>query len=99
MDQPPAARFVEGDGDVVSDSFDIDGSTSYTAIMANLLLDLGNEDGLSFYVGPGFGFAWGKFDLDDFDSDFDDDFKDGGVAWQIVAGARYALNPNVDLGV
>jgi OOP family OmpA-OmpF porin len=80
-------------------TFDIDGSTSYTAIMANLLLDLGNEDGLSFYIGPGFGFAWGKFDLDNFDPNFDDDFKDGGVAWQIVAGARYALNSNVDLGV
>ncbi|MGH6729896.1 MAG: outer membrane protein, partial [Sphingomicrobium sp.] len=24
---------------------------------------------------------------------------DGGVAWQLVAGLRYALNPNVDLGV
>ena len=45
-------------------SFDADGSTRYIAIMANLLLDVGNEDGLSFYAGPGLGFAWGKFDID-----------------------------------
>ena len=52
--------------------------------MTNLLLDVGNEDGLSFYAGPGVGFAWGKFDLDN-DEDRrhdDDDVKDGGVAWQ-----------------
>ncbi|MFL6749560.1 MAG: outer membrane protein, partial [Sphingomicrobium sp.] len=91
--------FPDGEGGTDTGSVDIDGSTSYTAIMANLLLDLGNEDGLSFYVGPGFGFAWGKFDLDNLSPDFDDDFKDGGVAWQLVAGARYALNPNVDVGL
>src|SRR4029434_5184453 len=77
--------FPDGEGGVDTGSVDVDGSTSYTAIMANLLLDLGNEDGLSFYVGPGFGFAWGKFDADDTSlSDDDDHFKDGGVAWQIV---------------
>ena len=83
--------FPDFEGGIDEGTADIDGHTSYTAIMANLLLDLGNEDGLSFYIGPGLGFAWGKFDLDDFaEEDFglDDDFKDGGVAWQIVAGAR-----------
>ncbi|HXG81152.1 MAG TPA: outer membrane beta-barrel protein, partial [Sphingomicrobium sp.] len=78
---------------------DGDGSTRYIAIMTNLLLDVGNEDGLSFYIGPGAGFAWGKFDVDDSAIGDDDDARDGGVAWQIVAGARYALSPNVDLGV
>src|SRR4029450_4706556 len=43
---------------------DADGHTSYTAIMTNLLLDLGNEDGFSFYAGPGAGFAWGKIDME-----------------------------------
>ena len=33
--------------------------------MTNLLLDVGDEDGFSFYAGPGVGFAWGKFDIDD----------------------------------
>src|SRR5512139_2155299 len=77
--------FPDGEGGTDVGSVDIDGATSYTAIMTNLLLDLGDEDGLSFYVGPGVGFAWGKFDLDNFDSEFEDSFKDGGVAWQIVA--------------
>ena len=44
---------------------DGDGSTRYVAIMTNLLLDVGNEDGLSFYAGPGAGFAWGKFKVED----------------------------------
>src|SRR5687768_4580360 len=75
-----------------------DGNTRYIAIMTNLLLDVGNEDGLSFYAGPGAGFAWGKFNIED-DTGDDFNFKDGGVAWQLIAGVRYALNPNVDLGV
>ena len=86
---------LEDDGVTVIDG---DGSTRYIAIMTNLLLDVGNEDGLSFYVGPGAGFAWGKFDIDD-GQPGDDDAEDGGFAWQLVAGVRYALNPNVDLGV
>ena len=49
----------------MSTTFDGDGSTRYIAIMTNLLLDVGNEDGLSFYAGPGVGFAWGKFNIDD----------------------------------
>src|SRR4029453_1358454 len=77
---------------------DADGHTSYTAIMTNLLLDLGNEDGFSFYAGPGAGFAWGKIELDSSDAEFDDHAKEGGFAWQLVAGVRYALNPNVDIG-
>jgi len=40
-----------------------DGRTRYTAIMTNLLLDLGDEDGFSFYAGPGAGFAWGKYNI------------------------------------
>ncbi len=79
-------------------TIDGDGSTRYIAIMTNLLLDVGNEDGLSFYAGPGAGFAWGKFKIEDETGD-DFNFKDGGVAWQLIAGVRYALNPNVDLGL
>ena len=86
---------LEDDGVTVIDG---DGSTRYVAIMTNLLLDMGDEDGFSFYAGPGAGFAWGKFDIDD-GGGGDDDAKDGGFAWQAVAGARYALNPNVDLGL
>ena len=76
---------------------DGDGSTRYVSIMTNLLLDVGNEDGLSFYAGPGAGFAWGKFKFND--GSGSDSFRDGGTAWQLIAGVRYAVSPNVDVGV
>ena len=68
--------------------------------MANVLLDLGNEDGLSFYAGPGLGFAWGKFDVDGISDDslIDDDFKDGGVRLAARCRRPLCLEPNVDLG-
>src|SRR6187200_2495082 len=52
MDEVTTVGFVGSTPTVIT--LDGDGDTSYTAIMANLLLDLGNEDGLSFYIGPGF---------------------------------------------
>ena len=55
-----------GDG-IITDTIDADGRTRYLSIMTNLLLDVGNEDGLSFYAGPGIGFAWGKFNIDNCD--------------------------------
>ncbi|HEY0629119.1 MAG TPA: outer membrane beta-barrel protein, partial [Sphingomicrobium sp.] len=85
---------VTVDGDTV---FEGEDATRYIAIMTNLLLDVGNEDGLSFYAGPGVGFAWGKTDFDGLFGE--ETVKDGGVAWQAIAGVRYALNPNVDLGL
>ncbi|MDV3256661.1 MAG: porin family protein, partial [Sphingomonas sp.] len=87
------------DGEEGTFAEDADGHSRYIAIMTNLLLDVGDEDGLSFYAGPGAGFAWGKFDLGCCDGEFSEDVEDGGVAWQLIAGMRYALNPNVDLGV
>ncbi|MGI8931526.1 MAG: outer membrane protein, partial [Sphingomicrobium sp.] len=76
--------------------FDGDGSTRYISIMTNLLLDFGNEDGLSFYAGPGAGFAWGKFQINH--GSGSDLFRYGGTAWQLIAGVRYAVSPNMDVG-
>ena len=84
---------VRGDG---SATIDADGNTRYISIMTNLLLDVGNEDGLSFYAGPGAGFAWGKYKVGD--NTGSETFKDGGVAWQLIAGVRYAVSPNIDVG-
>ena len=85
------------------ESFNADGSTRYLSIMTNLLLDLGNEDGFSFYAGPGIGFAWGKYKIRGDDPDLGSDtlfsFKDGGVALQGIAGVRYAVSPNIDVGL
>src|SRR4029453_2724107 len=59
---------------------DADGHSSYVAIMTNLLLDLGDENGFSFYAGPGAGFAWGKFNADCCGGEFDENIKQGGFA-------------------
>jgi len=73
---------------------DGDGSTRVISTMFNLLLDVGNEDGLSFYAGPGAGFSWTKVKVNGSTI-----AKRGGVALQGIAGIRYALNANVDLGL
>jgi len=57
--------------------------------MINALADFGDENGLSFYGGAGIGYAWAKA-LNDSDSAF---------AWQLIAGLRYAISPNIDLGL
>ena len=74
---------------LTSADFDLDGKVSVLSGMINALLDFGNEDGLSFYVGPGFGRARVKT-LGESDSAW---------AWQGIAGVRFALSPNIDLGL
>jgi opacity protein-like surface antigen len=85
------------------EQFDADGSTRYLSIMTNLLLDVGNEDGFSFYAGPGIGFAWGKYKIRSDDPDLGSStlfsFKDGGVALQGIAGVRYAVSRNIEVGL
>jgi opacity protein-like surface antigen len=59
------------------------------SLMANGLLDFGNDDGLSGYIGAGLGRARVKFAGD----------RDSAFAGQIIAGVRQAITPNLDLGV
>lgn len=76
------------------------GSTSALSFMVNGLLDFGANDGLNGYVGGGAGMARVKADnyrfnggltaLDDSDTRF---------AWQAIAGVRYPVTENVDLGL
>ena len=65
------------------------GSIKIKSAMVNGLLDFGDEDGLSFYAGVGAGRAWAS-GLGE---------KDSAWAYQGIAGVRYALSRNVDLGV
>jgi opacity protein-like surface antigen len=69
--------------------FDLSDRVSVLSGMVNALLDFGNEDGLSFYAGGGFGRARVKM-LGDSDSAW---------AWQGIAGVRFAISPNIDLGL
>ncbi len=85
------------DGDV--DPIDADGNTRYIAIMTNLLarssamrMASASMPALAS-VSPGASIKHRRRQA------IDESFKDGGVAWQLIAGVRYALNPNVDLGL
>lgn len=69
--------------------FTLDGRATIYSGMANALLDLGNEDGLSFYAGGGAGRARVKFG----------GARDDAWAYQLIAGVRYAISDNLDFGV
>ena len=71
------------------DDVDIDNKVTVVSAMVNGLADFGNEDATSFFIGGGLGRAWVKA-LDDSDSAW---------AWQLIAGVRHAISPNVDLGL
>jgi opacity protein-like surface antigen len=75
------------------------GSTSALSFMVNGMLDFGDEDGLSGFVGPGIGIARVNYNnLRAFENtgEFLDD-SDSRFAWQVVAGLRHALSDNVDV--
>jgi opacity protein-like surface antigen len=80
-----------------SDSIDGDGDTDVRSIMANVLADIGN-DKWAFYAGGGAGYAVVRHELD-FGQSSDLDLKDGGFAWQAIAGVRFAMNEMIDIGL
>ena len=85
------------------DSDDCEGDVDVRSAMANAMVDFGN-DKWNFYVGGGVGYALVRHTLDfegDGPFDFDDDFKlkDGGFAWQGIAGVRYSFNEMIDAGI
>jgi opacity protein-like surface antigen len=84
----------DADGDVL----DIGGRTRILSLMGNALLDFGSDEGVNFSVGGGAGFARTRLRvIDDEGEAFP--LKDNGFAWQLIAGARMALTPNVDVGL
>ena len=70
-------------------NFDVGGSVKVYSAMVNGLFDFGNQDGLSFYAGGGVGRARVKFAGD----------RDNAWAFQGIAGVRYAVSRNVDIGL
>ncbi|MFN3726579.1 MAG: OmpA family protein [Allosphingosinicella sp.] len=75
------------------------GETNVLSGMINAMLDFGDDDGISGFVGGGAGIARVDFSnlrafanqgpfLDDSDTNF---------AWQAIAGVRAALTPNIDV--
>lgn len=77
------------------------GSTRILAFMTNGLIDFGDDDGFQGYIGGGVGIARTSFDgvrTTNAAPVYTDD-SDSGFAWQLVAGIRYPLSRNFDLGV
>src|SRR5687768_11754224 len=76
------------------------GNVSTLSVMLNGLLDFGNDDGLSGYIGGGLG--WASVDIraatDTLDV-LEIDDSDSHFAFQAIAGVRFAVSPNLDLGV
>jgi outer membrane protein OmpA-like peptidoglycan-associated protein len=84
-----------------ADRQDVSGSTSALSFMVNGMLDFGDDEGISGFVGGGVGMARVKFNnqrvfenrgpfLDDSDTRF---------AWQVIAGVRQAITDNVDVHI
>jgi OOP family OmpA-OmpF porin len=76
------------------------GRTSVLSFMVNGLLDFGSDDGLSGYVGGGAGV--GRVKLGNYGvrgvGQLTDD-SDTGFAYQALAGVRYPVTTNVDVGL
>ena len=78
-------------------NLDGSGNTAALSIMANALIDIGNDDGLQAYVGGGVGYSWIDMKANA-DANFLDD-SDGSFAWQALAGVRYPVSDKIDLGL
>ena len=94
--------------DNVEDAFiDADGRHTALSAMANVIVDLGDENDWNGFLGAGVGLARvkGKADFStDLDptipgTDFGFSDSDSVLAWQVLAGVRKSLSPNIDLGL
>ena len=94
--------------DNVEDAFvDVDGKHTALSAMANVIVDMGDENDWNGFLGAGVGMARvkGKADFSaDLDptiptTDFGFSDSDSGLAWQVLAGVRKSLSPNIDLGL
>ena len=87
------------DTDFVDTDFAVDGDLQIASLMANALVDLGSDDGVQFFAGGGAGYAWvgveGAFENNP--EPFIDDDKSG-FAWQGLAGVRFPVGQNMDVG-
>jgi len=83
------------------DNYDASGHGRALSAMINLLLDFGDDDGLSGYAGAGVGLASVKYSADALTPFGDIGFSDtdSGLAWQGIAGLRYAVSQNIDIGL
>ena len=74
---------------VTAANFDVGNHIGIKTLMANALIDGDFGGGFGGYVGGGAGRAWANFSGD----------SDNAWAYQGIAGLRYAVSPNVDVGL
>jgi opacity protein-like surface antigen len=84
-----------------SAGFDADGRTSVYSLMANAMIDVGQDEGVSFYAGAGAGYAQITHVLEDNDDvdGFRLQLRDRGFAWQAIAGVRMVVSQYFDVGL
>ena len=89
--------YSDGAGNTFSGT-QLDGGASALSFMINGLLDFGADDGLQGFVGGGAGVARIKNQVYIPRGRYVDD-TDTGFAWQALAGIRYPITDNVDIGM
>lgn len=89
VDDVRVATGFGSDLGLVDEDFDVSSRASVLSLMANAMLDFGNDDGWSGFVGVGGGRARVRLAGD----------RDGAFAYQAIAGVRKAITPNVDVGL
>ena len=93
-----------------TEPYDASGKVSVFSLMANVLFDFGDQDGWSGFIGAGGGWARVKYELDvpgtsffgsrqQFTPNLAIHDSNGSLAWQVLAGIRKSLSPNIDLGL
>ena len=76
---------------------DADGRSSVYSLMANAMIDVGQDEGVSFYARLGGGYAQVIHRLEDGDDGLK--IKDRGLAWQAIAGVRAVVSQYFDVGL
>ena len=75
------------------------GQSSALSLMGNLLLDFGNDEGFSGFVGGGAGIARTRIRYSSATPVGNFRNSDSGFAYQAIAGVRHPISQNIDLGL
>jgi outer membrane protein OmpA-like peptidoglycan-associated protein len=79
--------------------FSVDGRFDALSLMLNGMIDIGKDDGLQAFVGGGAGISKARVKLADLNSPGSFRGKESDIAWQIIAGVRYPVTRNLDVGL
>jgi len=79
-------------------SFDADGRSSVYSLMGNVMIDVGQDEGVSFFAGVGAGYAQVTHVLEE-NGEGALKLQDRGFAWQAIAGVRAVVSQYFDVGL